>query len=149
MRFVQAPGCRHGGLCTGRFTRTALPLAAAVPDEVQLEGMGASPWPPQFRNRNPPATLSQCLSPLGFPALFFARKKKCPLWGKDLGKLIFFFFPFLLFRESRKAEQEAGQAGKGKMTMLSRAVKSVLVQLFFFFFYLPPPFPLPPEEAKG
>lgn len=105
--------------------------------------MGAPLWPPQFRNQNPSATLSQCSSPLGSKHCFFARKKS-PLWGKDLGKLILFSSP--LFRESRKTEQEAGQAGKGKMTMLSKAVKSVLVQLFLFF---SPPFSLAPRGGQG
>lgn len=106
--------CRQAGQYAGRCRRTALLF---TPGYRLGERMGAAPWSPQFCSQNPSATLSQCLSPLGFPALFFARKKRS-LWGKDLGMLFFFSSP--LFRESRNAEQEAGQAGKGEMTMLSR-----------------------------
>lgn len=135
-------GYRHSGLCTGRFTRMALPFAPAVTDEVQGCDGGSSVASPVSQSKPICYSFSMFITSL-LPALFFARKKS-PLWGKDLGKLISFSSP--LFRESRKAEQEAGQEGKGKMTMLSKAVKSVLVQLFLSF---SPPFSLAPRGGQG
>lgn len=123
---------RQAGHYAGRCRRTALPF---TPGYRLGERMGAPPWSPQFCSQNPSATLSQCLSPLGFPTLFFARKKKV-LVGKR-SRNAFFFFPPPCSEKAEMQSRRQAKQGRVKWQCYPEAVKSVLVQLFYSLFLCP------------